>query len=92
MSDAPLILTVDDYDSARDARSKLLQQAGFRVAEAASAAEALRLIASEPPALALVDVRLPDMNGSELCRRIKDNPATAGVIVVHTSATFRRGG
>jgi PAS domain S-box-containing protein len=91
VSDALLILNVDDYDSARYARSKLLQQAGFRVAEAASATEALRLIADEPPALALVDVKLPDMNGSELCRRIKDNPATAGVIVVHTSATFRRG-
>ena len=91
MSDAPLILNVDDYESARYARSKLLQQAGFRVAEAASAAEALRRIANEPPALALVDVKLPDMNGSELCRRIKENPATAGVIVVHTSATFRRG-
>jgi PAS domain S-box-containing protein len=91
VSDAPLVLTVDDYDSARYARSKLLQQAGFRVAEAATAAEALRLIADDAPAVALVDVNLPDMNGSELCRRIKDNPATAGVIVVHTSATFRRG-
>jgi PAS domain S-box-containing protein len=91
MSDAPLILNVDDYDSARYARSKLLQQAGFRVVDAASGADALRLLATEVPALAVVDIRLPDMNGTELCRLIKENPDTAAVLVLHTSATFRRG-
>ena len=91
MSDAPLILNVDDYDSARYARGKLLQQAGFRVVDAATGAEAVRLLTGELPAVALIDVQLPDMNGSDLCRRIKENPATASVLVVHTSATFRRG-
>ena len=91
MSDSPLILNVDDYDSARYARGKLLQQAGFRVVDAATGAEAVRLLAGELPAVALVDVQLPDMNGSELCRLIKEDPATASVLVVHTSATFRRG-
>jgi PAS domain S-box-containing protein len=91
MSDAPLILNVDDYESARYARSKLLQQAGFRVVEAATGADALRLLANELPALAIVDIKLPDMNGTELCRRIKEEPATAAVLVLHTSATFRRG-
>ena len=91
MSDAPLILNVDDYDSARYARGKLLQQAGFRVVDAATGAEAVRLLTGELPVVALVDVQLPDMNGSDLCRRIKENPATASVLVVHTSATFRRG-
>jgi signal transduction histidine kinase len=91
VSDAPLILNVDDYDSARYARSKLLQQAGFRVVDATSGAEALRLLADELPVLALIDVKLPDINGSELCRRIKSNPATASVLIVHTSAAFRHG-
>jgi PAS domain S-box-containing protein len=91
MSDAPLVLHVDDYESARYARSRILQSAGFRVVEAASGAEALRLIAAEPPTLALIDMKLPDMSGSELCRRIKDTPDMAGVIVVHVSAAFRRG-
>jgi len=91
MSDAPLVLNVDDYESGRYARGKVLQQAGFRVVDAATAEDALRLIANELPAVALVDVQLPDMNGSELCRRIKANPATASVLVVHTSAAFRRG-
>jgi PAS domain S-box-containing protein len=91
VSDAPLVLNVDDYDSARYARSKLLQQAGFRVVDAASGAEALRRLGEELPVIALIDVKLPDMHGLELCRRIKSNPASAGVLVVHTSAAFRRG-
>lgn len=36
----------------------------------------------------LLDVRLPDIDGREVCRRIKINPATANVRVVHTSAAF----
>jgi len=89
--DAPLVLHVDDYESARYARTRTLQQAGFRVVEAGTAAEALRLGAAEPPALALIDVKLPDMSGSELCRRLKAAPAGAGILVVHVSAAFRRG-
>jgi PAS domain S-box-containing protein len=91
MSDAPLIVNVDDYDSGRYARTKVLQQAGFRVVEASSGSEALRILSNELPALAIVDVQLPDMHGSEVCRRIKQNPATADVLVMHTSASFRRG-
>jgi DNA-binding response OmpR family regulator len=79
VSDEPLVLNVDDYEAARYARSKVLRQAGFRVVEASSGEEAMRLMAAEPPALAVIDVQLPDMNGSELCR------------LVHTSAAFRRG-
>jgi PAS domain S-box-containing protein len=91
VSDAPLILNVDDYASARYARSTVLKRAGFRVVEATSAAEALRLIAAEPPVLAIIDVQLPDMSGTELCRQLKDDPVTSAIIVVNTSAAFRAG-
>ena len=91
MSDTPLVLNVDDYEAARYARSTVLRRAGFRVIEATCGADALRLIAADPPALAIVDVQLPDITGTELCRRIKADPATASVIVVNTSAAFRRG-
>src|SRR5919204_4097138 len=80
MSDAPLVLNVDDHDESRYARSKILQQAGFRVAEARSAADALRLIAGELPTVALVDVQLPDMSGAELCRRILEHGADACLV------------
>jgi PAS domain S-box-containing protein len=90
VSDASLVLNVDDYEAGRYARSAVLRRAGFRVAEAASAADALRLIAAEAPALAIVDVQLPDMAGTELSRRLKADPATASIVIVNTSAAFRR--
>ena len=65
VNDSPLILNVD-HDSGHSTRSTLLQQAGFRVVAAASAAEALRLLTDELPALVLIDVRLPDI----LARRL----------------------
>ncbi len=55
--------------------------------EAASGREALRLVASLPD-LVILDVKLPDMDGFEVCRRIKSEPATAAIPVLHISTTF----
>ena len=89
MNDGPLVLNVDDYEAARYVRTKMLRQAGFRVVEASSAADALRHVGAEPPALAIVDVQLPDMSGLDLARRLKADPGTASIIVVAVSAVFR---
>ncbi|MEP6961485.1 MAG: ATP-binding protein [Acidobacteriota bacterium] len=83
---AHFILNVDDYAPGRYSRTKILTQAGFEVKEAATGTEALR-IAEEMPQLVLLDVNLPDIDGFEVCRRIKQNPKTAGTIVVHLSAS-----
>lgn len=85
------ILNVDDNDGSRYAKSRTLQRAGFTVCEAASREEALRLVSAEQPDLVLLDVQLPDINGFEVCRRIKCNPATAAVMVVQMSASFIEG-
>src|SRR5919202_3799019 len=85
------ILNVDDNAGSRYAKSRTLQRAGFTVCEAASGAEALGLVATERPDLVLLDEQLPDINGFEVCRRIKDNPATAAVTVVQMSASFSEG-
>jgi C4-dicarboxylate-specific signal transduction histidine kinase len=82
------ILNVDADDASRQAKSRTLQHADYTVLEAASGADALWLVRTEQPELVLLDVRLPDMSGYEVCRRIKSNPATATVIVVQMSATF----
>ena len=82
------ILVVDDNDGSRYAKRRTLQRAGFTVLEAASGAEALRLVATQQPSLVLLDINLPDISGLEVCRRIKSNPATAATIVVQISATF----
>ena len=81
------ILNVDDNEAGRYAVSKILTRAGFEVIEAATGQDALRLVATQPD-LVLLDVNLPDIDGFEVCARIKADPATAGIPVVHLSASF----
>lgn len=69
------VLFVDDDEANRHAFSWLFRAAGFDVQEASTGREALRL-AEEQPDLVILDVSLPDMNGFEVCRRIKAHPAT----------------
>ena len=88
MSSPILILNVDDYDAARYVKTRLLRNAGFRVEEASNGGDTLELVARLQPSLVLLDVRLPDIDGREVCRRIKADPATRAVTVVHTSAAF----
>jgi PAS domain S-box-containing protein len=83
-----LILNVDDNDGARYVKTRILQGAGFQVAEAANGTDGLALTRQMLPALVLLDVKLPDINGIEVCRRIKDDPLTASVLVLQTSAAL----
>ena len=82
------ILNVEDYEAARYAKTRLLRNAGFTVREACNGRQALQLVEMYGPALMLLDVRLPDIDGRDLCRRIKDNPATRDWRVIQTSAAF----
>jgi len=82
------VLVVDDNEVSRYSRSRILRQAGFEVVEAASGNEMLRAVETEKPRIVLLDVNLPDINGWELCRRIKADPATASVLVLQISATY----
>jgi signal transduction histidine kinase len=81
------ILAVDDNDSLRYSLSRSLQGGGYKVIEARTGAEALRL-AQENPDLITLDVHLPDTNGFEVCRILKSDPKTAHIPVLHISATF----
>ena len=87
-SDRIVVLNVDDYEAGRYASSRVLRQAGFDVVEAATGEEAIRLAASVPD-LIVLDVNLPDVNGFEVCRRIKADPETAGIPVLYLSAAYR---
>ncbi len=81
------ILNVDDYSPGRYARTKVLQQAGFSVLEAASGKETLQILANHKPGLVLLDVNLPDMSGFDVCRQIRRNPETTMMTIVHISAS-----
>jgi DNA-binding response OmpR family regulator/two-component sensor histidine kinase len=81
-----LILNVDDTEGARYAKHRTLRHAGFEVVDASTGADALAKMETLKPALVLLDVHLPDINGIEVCKIIKQRwPQT---MVLQTSATF----
>ncbi|MGA9529783.1 MAG: response regulator [Terriglobales bacterium] len=81
------ILAVDDNDALRYSLLRTLQGGGYKVLEARNGFEALRLAEGDPDLITL-DVRLPDIDGFEVCRRLKANPRTSHIPVLHISATF----
>ena len=76
------ILVVDDNPADRKLARVLLMKEGFNVYTAANAEEALALLPVARPRLVLLDILLPGMDGLELARRIKANPATQGIMVM----------
>jgi signal transduction histidine kinase len=83
-----VILNVDDDAATRYARHRLLRSAGYEVHDAPSGLQALKLLESVRPHLVILDVGLPDVDGYEVCRRIKADPATASMAVLQVSASF----
>jgi two-component system cell cycle response regulator len=81
------ILVVDDEIINLRLVSRLLEIEGYEVISAQNGEAALRLIGQSPPDLALLDVMMPDMDGYELCRRLRQNPKTAGFPIVMLTAT-----
>lgn len=80
------ILAVDNNPSTLRTTSRILLSAGYEVVEAASGVAALAAAATAD--LVVLDVNLPDMDGFEVCRRLRANPATAQLPVLHLSASF----
>jgi signal transduction histidine kinase len=80
------ILIVDDDEATRYVKSRVLRRQGYTVSEASRGGDALALAAAEKPHLTLLDVRLPDANGIEVCREIKSR--FPHIIVLQTSAAF----
>jgi len=83
-----LLLNVDDHDAGRYAKTRVLRSAGYTVIESNMGAEALRLVKERRPDVVLLDVKLPDMNGIEVCRLIKSNAETSSTLVIQNSASF----
>jgi PAS domain S-box-containing protein len=84
----PLILNVDDDQANLYAKGRMLRRAGFDVIDASRGLEALEIVTARQPDLVLLDVRLPDVSGLEVCHRIKSTPASAATIVLQISASF----
>ncbi len=85
-----LILVVDDNELGRYTKTRILREAGYEVIEAVTGEDALRVIAERGPRLVVLDVNLPGIDGWEVCRRLKVDPATASTAVLQVSATHVR--
>lgn len=86
MTDAPLILVVDDEQSYRDALSVALAREGFRVETAADGAEAIARFDNCNPALVLLDVMLPKVSGIDVCRDIRTRSRVPIIMVTARNA------
>ncbi len=80
------ILIVDDTPVSLKLTKILIAREGYRVLTATTAEEALDLIHRHLPALVLTDVMLPEIDGLELTRRIKQDERTRGIRVIALSA------
>ena len=78
----PTILTVDDQELNLAILEDYLKPLGYRVVKARNGTEALAQIKSEKPDIVLLDIIMPDIDGYEVCRRVKENPDSRDIPVV----------
>lgn len=86
MTDRGSILAVDDTPASLKLLSDLLREEGYSVRAAINGELAVSSAVSDPPELVLLDVRMPEMDGFEVCRRLKASPRTSEVPVIFVSA------
>ncbi|MCB0037317.1 MAG: response regulator [Anaerolineales bacterium] len=80
------ILVVDDQALMREHMQRLLGREGYELAFATNGLEALELVETFSPDLVLLDVRMPEMDGFEVCRRLRANPHTADLPIIMVTA------
>jgi len=85
-----LVLVVDDNDKNAKLVRDVLRAAGLATLEAGSGEEAIALALEHRPDVILMDIRLPDMDGTDAARRLKADERTAGIPVVALTASTKR--
>ena len=80
------VLIVEDEPDIRDLLAFHLEREGYHVTKCRSGEEAVRLSQTAPPDLVLLDVMLPEMDGLEVCRRLRRDPRTQAVPIVMLTA------
>lgn len=82
----PTALIVEDEPEANKLLAMLIQLRGYRTVSAFTGSEALAAIDRDPPNIVFLDLMLPDVNGYDVCRSIKNRPSTALIPVVMVTA------
>jgi len=80
------ILIVDDTIYNIQLLSLMLVRQGYQVQQATSGLEALEKVNQQQPDIILLDIRMPDLNGYEVCTRLKDNPVTKDIPIIFISS------
>jgi DNA-binding response OmpR family regulator len=80
------ILVVDDESNIVELAALYLEQEGFRVLSAADGASALEMIARQPPALLVLDLMLPEVDGWEVCRQVRSGRAAPDLPIIMLTA------
>ncbi len=83
---AAQVLVVEDEPDIRDLVVFHLEREGFRVRTARNGPDALKQIRAAPPDLVVLDLMLPEIDGLEVCRRLRRDPATASIPVIMLTA------
>lgn len=83
---APLVLVAEDNEDNRLIATTMLRHSGYRVIEATTGVEALYLARTERPALILMDVGMPEMDGWEASRTLKADPDTRSIVILAFTA------
>lgn len=82
----PQIMVVDDDADTVSILARHLQREGFVALEVVSGAECLRLAGENPVDVILLDLMMPEMDGFQVCRKLKENPATAEIPIIMITA------
>jgi two-component system, cell cycle response regulator DivK len=85
------ILVVEDNEKNMKLFRDVLQATGYRTLEASTAGSALALAVEHSPALVLMDIRLPDMDGMEALRRLRTDARTSGIPALAVTAQAMKG-
>jgi len=85
MSEGLKILIVDDDVNALTTLTDLLTEDGYRIITAADGKEALDKVHKEKPDVALMDIRLPVLDGYEVCRQLKETEGLTTKVILYTA-------
>ena len=80
------ILVVDDEDEVRAGLREFLEEMDYAICEAADGEEALAKTFTEKPHIILLDLRLPKVDGYQVCQTLKGNPITSGIPIIMVTA------
>jgi two-component system cell cycle response regulator DivK len=88
---SPLVLIVDDNERNRKLAGDVLGAAGLRTIDAGSGRQGIKLASERQPDVILLDLRLPDMDGTDVARSLRTDARTASIPIVALSAVRNAG-